>query len=162
MLWDFNSKNINMLFNSWSVAVRIMWNLPYQTHRYLIEPLAGPHAKSMIYSRYVNFLQSIAKCNKKSLHYMYELIKSDTRTITGRNIREIKHITESDDIMDIKVKEMKKTVKFKMVPENEKWRISLIKELTNVKHNKLEIRFEDGEIISENDIENILSFASTT
>ena len=57
---------------------------------------------------------------------------------------------------------MKKTVKFKMVPENEKWRISLIKELTNVKHNKLEIRFEDGEIISDNDIENILSFASTT
>ena len=161
MLWDFTSKNVNMLFNSWSVAVRIMWNLPYQTHRYLIEPLSGFHAKNMILSRFVNFVQSIPKGNKKSTHFLYELIKNDTRTITGKNINEIKRITDSDDIMHINVKEMKKSLKFKSIPDTEKWRIPLIKELTDIKQNRLEIRFQNGESLSFDDIDNLLSFAAT-
>ena len=92
---------------------------------------------------------------------MYELIKNDTRTITGKNINEIKRITDSDDIMHINVKEMKKTLKFKSIPDTEKWRIPLIKELTDIKQNRLEIRFQNGESLSFDDIDNLLSFAAT-
>ena len=65
MLWDFSSRNFNMMVNSWSISVRHMWRLPCNTHRYFIEPLGGCHAKTMIYCRFVKFIQSILKSDKK-------------------------------------------------------------------------------------------------
>ena len=42
VLWDFTSRNFNMITNSWSVSVRHMWGLPIQTHRYFILFLTRP------------------------------------------------------------------------------------------------------------------------
>ena len=56
---------------------------------------------------------------------------------------------------------MKKSLKFKSIPNSEKWRIPLIKELTDIKQNRLEIRFQNGESLSFDDIDNLLSFAAT-
>ena len=53
-----------------------------------------------------------------------------------------------------------KSIKFKESLPNDKWRIPLIKELTNVKQNRLEVRFDNGEYLSEDDIDKMLSFAS--
>ena len=50
VLWDFTSKNFQMILNSWSVSVRHMWDLSIKTHKYFIEPLGGIHAKTMLYS----------------------------------------------------------------------------------------------------------------
>ena len=58
MLWDFMGERTNQLFNSWSVAIRYMWNLPFNSHRYFIEPLGGPHAKTLLICRYFSFIQS--------------------------------------------------------------------------------------------------------
>ena len=91
---------------------------------------------------------------------MLELIKGDTRTITGKNIREVLKYTDGDDILNINAKDIMKTIKFKEIPPNEKWRIPLIKELTNVKQHRLEVRFDNGEYLSEDDIDKMLSFAS--
>ena len=89
-LWDFTSYNFNLLINSWSISVRHMWNLPRESHKFLIEPLGGTHAKVMIYSRFIKFLQNIQnKCEKKSANYLLQLIKKDTTTVTGRNLRHI-------------------------------------------------------------------------
>ena len=56
---------------------------------------------------------------------------------------------------------MKKILKFKSIPDTKKWRIPLIKELTDIKQNRLEIRFQNGESLSFDDIDNLLSFAAT-
>ena len=49
------------LKNSWLVAIRHMWELPVNSHRYLTEELGGIYAKSMLYSRFIYFLQSIRR-----------------------------------------------------------------------------------------------------
>ena len=151
-----------MLFNSWSVSVRIMWNVPYPTHRYFIEPLSGPHAKTMVYTRYVTFMKSLSKCNKPAVQYLYESIKKDTRTVTGKNIREILILMNSDSIEDINVKDMKRSMNFRPMAEKDKWRLDILKELVNVKHNKLEIDFNDGENFSFNDIDDMINFIATS
>ena len=161
-LWDLCSKNANMLFNSWSVSVRIMWNVPYPTHRYFIEPLSGPHTKTMVYTRYVSFMKSLSKCNKPAVQYLYESIKKDTRTVTGQNIREILILMNSDSIEDINVKDMKRSMNFRPMAEKDKWRLDILKELVNVKHNKLEIDFNDGENFSFNDIDDMINFIATS
>ena len=48
VLYDLASDQVGQLTSSWYVSVRKMWELPMQTHRYLIEPLSGNHAHSMI------------------------------------------------------------------------------------------------------------------
>ena len=93
---------------------------------------------------------------------MYELIKNDTRSITGKNIRQVLIETDSDNIMDIDINDIKKNMKFSQIPKTEEWRISIIKELTNVKHNNLKVNFDQGEQLNDDEIDNLISFAVTS
>ena len=56
-LWDFNSSNILKLFNSWNISIRILFYVPRNTYRYLIEPISRClHVKTLLPSRFVAFL----------------------------------------------------------------------------------------------------------
>ena len=128
VLWDLGSENVQKLINSWSVSVRHMWNLPRQASRELIEPLSGTHAKTMLYSRFVQFIQSIQKGSKSAAHFLLELIKNNKETLTGKNIDIILRETGDNDIMDINAKQLKKKLFFKELDEGSKWKIGIIKE----------------------------------
>ena len=72
LLYDLSSNACKQLVNSWSVSVRQMWNLPFNAHRYLIEPLSGHHAETMLFSRYVNFVQNcILKSTKHAVILLF-------------------------------------------------------------------------------------------
>ena len=72
--------------------------------------------------------------------YILNIIKSNTDTITGRNIKEILNRTNKNDIFSVKLAELKKQ-KFFELTQNQKWRSSLIKELTNIKMKTLQVKF---------------------
>ena len=67
-LWDIYSADVDRLYKSWNVSVRNIFNVPFTTHRYLIEPLSDcPHPKTMISGCYVKLvpvsgLQQQAQC----------------------------------------------------------------------------------------------------
>ena len=82
ILWDLTSKNVRMLENSWSVSVRHMWVLPNNSHRFFIEPLEGIHVRSMLYSRYANFLQAAQKSSKLTFLILLQIVKNDLQTRT--------------------------------------------------------------------------------
>ena len=44
VLWDLKGEKTKQLINSWSFAVREMWNLPFNAHRSFREQLGGFHA----------------------------------------------------------------------------------------------------------------------
>ena len=89
----------------------------------------------MLFTRFTKFIQSIVTGIKEAPIYLLNLIKNNTDTITGRNIREILNRTNKRDIFNVNISELKKQ-KFCELPENEKWRVNLIKELTNIKMKK--------------------------
>ena len=99
-LWNLQGDKTKQVINSWSVAVRLMWDLPLITHRRFIEPLGGPHAQAM--SNYVRFIQSIRNCNKLAVIYLLDKVRSNLETMTGSNIRHILDQVEEDDIFKIK------------------------------------------------------------
>ena len=67
-----------------------MLDLPYATHRYLIEPLTGEkHVKLVLISRYLGFMEKIASSEKKAVKMLMETSKKDVRSITGQNFRNI-------------------------------------------------------------------------
>ena len=101
-LWNLQGDKTKQVINSWSVAVRLMWDLPLNTHRRFIKPLVGPHAQAIIMSNYVRFIQSIRNCNKLAVIYLLDKVRSNLETMTGSNIRHILDQVEEDDIFKIK------------------------------------------------------------
>ena len=131
VLWDLTSKNVMMLLNSWSVSIRHMWGLPLSTHRYLIEPLGGTHAKTMIHSRFLKFIQSIKKNKKLAPYYLLEKIKDDVNTITGKNIKYVLG-NNSKDVFKTNVENFKMNQVFCQLDEKHAWRVGFVKEITSL------------------------------
>ena len=97
LLYDLTSKKTSQLVNSWSVSVRHMWRLPLNSHRYLMEPLGGKHAYSMLISRYIKFIQNmICKSDKPAVQLMFNMIRDNMSTTTGRNVRHIEDLFQCD------------------------------------------------------------------
>ena len=146
VLYDITSDSVRQLVNSWSVSVRQMWGLPMQTHRYLIEPLAGEHALTMLISRFVKFLQNIKKSPKLAAQFLLQKVLNNVNTVTGRNVRMIKDmIGHGQDILSINPTWLRKKIKFCEISEQEKWRVNFIKEITNINQMVLKLPATEDE-----------------
>ena len=160
VLWDLTSRNVNMIINSWSVSVRYMWGLPLQAHKNLIEPLGGIHAKNMIYTRFLKFVQSIKESERPAPYYLLEKIKNDANTITGKNLTHILG-NEGKDVFNIDIRKFTKNIALCHPIENNSWKVNLIKELTNLKLNLLGVQFSDGDELNRNEIQEMINYVST-
>lgn len=56
-LWDLYSESTNKLFITWNNAIRDFYNLPFATHRYILEDLVdGLHLRTCFLRRFTKFL----------------------------------------------------------------------------------------------------------
>ena len=117
--------------------------------------------KNMIYRRYIKFIHSIEKSNKKAAIYLLSRIMYDQRTITGRNVNKILTECEETDILTVNVNQFKKTFKFCELPEGFEWKIKLVKELTDKKMNILSVNFDNDNVLCPEEIEDILFHITT-
>ena len=125
-LWDISSRNFEKLEKTWNVSIRTMLSLPRNTHRYLLEPLAEtPHIIKFLWKRFVTFVGSIADGNKTVLRRVLDLVRNDTRSVTGKNLRLLKMKTENfnEKELDVHKKE------YKAIPSEEMWRVPLTRDL---------------------------------
>ena len=66
-LWDLFSAPVDSLEKTYNRSIRMIFNLPLQTHKYLIEPLSGQaHLRFILYTRFINFRQKILMSSKIS------------------------------------------------------------------------------------------------
>ena len=64
-LWNLSSEEHQKLCRSWNVAVKLLWDLPHQTHKRFVESLTNcPHLQSMLHVRYIGFIESLQKSVK--------------------------------------------------------------------------------------------------
>ena len=86
-LWDLFCDEAIKLENTWNKSVRI---LPFETHRYFVEPLSGGlHIKKILIKRFLSFIESIKKSKKIIPKMLLETIQHDVRCTTGSNLRKI-------------------------------------------------------------------------
>ena len=78
------------------------------------------------------------------VQFMLNLSKDNILSVTGKNIRKILTETGHDDIFKVKVSELKKKYKFCAILEENKWKVDVIKELTDVKQGSVYLEDEDG------------------
>ena len=116
---------------------RVMFGLDRKTHRYFIEPLRKrQHIKWALIQRFLNLTKRLKESPKTQLSMLYQVIRNDCRSTTGRNIRRVENIFHGKPFEEIRETNIRKK-EFVPVPEEEKWRIPLVKELIEVKYNQL-------------------------
>ena len=155
-IWDLFSENAIQLENSWNVSFRRTFDLPMQTHRYLVEPVSGHvHLKKLLIKRFISFLNQINKSNKFLPKSLLNCIKNDTRSTTGSNIRRILLLTKKDRIEDVTQEDIE-NIKYAEMPDEESWRVGMIKDMTDRKFGQLVV-----EGFSDEECETMLAFACT-
>ena len=150
-----------MLENSCSVSVRFMWNLPNNAHRYFVEPLGGRHARSMLFGRYISFINSAKKSPKLIVQQILQIVKDDVETITGKNIRYILTELDQQDIFLVKKGTVKNEYKFAKTQPEDEWKIPLVKELTDINQGVLFIPGDENGQFSAEELTEILEHVTT-
>ena len=106
--------------------------------------------------RFSNFTRKIQKSMKKTLIYVYKKVHRDVRSITGKNLNNVKLLCGYDDIDNFKPNCCDDLL-FHRVPPGEEWRINLIRELIDVKYDECKIENLDAE-----EIDDIIEFVCTS
>jgi hypothetical protein len=132
-LWDLFSSDSDRLYKSWNVSMRLAMNVPWTTHRYLIESISGQlHLQVMLASRLVKFLESLKTSSKLGVRFLAGISESDRRTVMGRSISRLADETGTA-AAGLSPSLIKRRMKYFMVPEEQGWRRLLLKELLNDK-----------------------------
>ena len=124
VLWHLGSQEVNRQEKSWNVAVRRLFNLPLETHCYLIEGVSEePQIRTVLARRYLSFILYIRSSKKKALRKVLKVAEYDTGSVTGKNLRNILLQTTKDDVRKLKPSDY--SVKYRDIPIHEEYRVEL-------------------------------------
>ena len=153
-LWKFGSKGLDKLESTYNRSIKIMFDLPWATHRYFMEPLTEtPHMTRILIRRYVSFIEKIQNSSKFAPKKLLEIARNDVRTTTGSNFRKIMLLAGTKTVGDFKNID----VEYHKVTKENEWRIHLLRELVEIRQGELLV---PG--FNNDDVEKILEFVCTT
>ena len=134
-----------------------MWDLPLRTHRYLLEPITEvSHVKLLLAKQFLGFLSQIRKSPKLLPIELLDAVMYDVRSTTGYNLRRLMLLLNKTSVDQISVNDFK-LIEYHPVSEEDKWKISFVKEITDVKFKQLDV---DG--FETEELEEILNFLCTS
>ena len=146
--WDLFSKEFEKLLCSWNGMVRIQFDLPRNIHRYFNEPIPNtPLLKIQLIKRFIKFSNTLDKCEKPHLRYLEHLQETDSRSIFVRNCRNICIEAGAENLVEADVS----NIVYAAIPEQERYRISLIQEALEMRQNISE------SLLSKKEIEHIIA-----
>ena len=153
-LWDIFSHEVKQFEGSYNKSIKIMFDLPLDTHRNLIEPISGTsHVKIVLQKRFLSFIDQILKSKKrlpKLMLNVINVIKDDIRSTTGKNLRGILLQTNKLNVNQLTVSDSQQ-LNYHPIDENQKWKIKVIKEVLSTRNEELTV---DG--FSSMELEEIL------
>ena len=122
-----------MLQNSWNTSFKIMFDLPFATHRYFVEPVSEKtHLRNILLKRFLGFLIQIEKSPKILPRKLLQVVKYDASSTTGSNLRNILLLTDKYRVDEVTTQDIDNLVYAEAKPEDE-WRVSLVQEIIDVK-----------------------------
>ena len=105
--------------------MRITFKVPRTTH------ISGQlHLKVMLASRLIKFLGSLKTSSKLGVRFLAGISERDMRTVMGRNVSYIATETETEAAA-LTPGLVKSTMKYFRVPDDQMWRVPLLRDLTN-------------------------------
>ena len=134
-----------------------MYELPMNTHRYFVEAVSEEtHARTLLYRRFIGFIDQIEKSMKSLPKQLLEVIKRDTRSTTGKNLRKLTLKAKMTKLEQLR-KYDENLGTYSEVSNEDKWKIEMVKEITNVQFGSLHV-----ENFSYDEIEDIKNYLCTS
>ena len=125
--------------------------------KYLIETISETrHLKFVLIDRFLGFLQQNEKSQKHIQKQLLSFIKHDVRSTTGSNLINILMLTDKHNIEDVTKDDLQK-LEYAPIDENDKWKVNIIKEITDIKFNKLIV-----EDFTTEELDDILEYVCTS
>ena len=88
--WDLFGEWTRRLLVSWNVHLKLIWQLPHETHRYFFEHLTDcRHLKILLIKRFLKFSSSIIDGEKRTCKLLFRTVAENSYSTTGKNIRNI-------------------------------------------------------------------------
>ena len=138
-LWNLFCRESEMLQNTWNTSFRIMYNLPYATHRYFVQSVSGKvHIKNILMKRFLGFIAQIERSPKKLPMKLLQLIRHDTRSTTGSNLRNIMLLLGKVTIDEIRLNDIDSFEYSSVLPDNQ-WKVDMVREIIEVRGDELKI-----------------------
>ena len=148
-LSHFYGSNLWNLFDipdiciSWNRIVRMVFNLPMCTHRYLLEPYSGfTHVLTLLTNRFMKFYNTLYFSSKNIISNLRLCQERDCRSIFGLNIQ---NICLHDDTLNIRQCQ-KYSVKYFPINDNDLWRVDILRDLINLNETSLVGNFSSDEL----------------
>ena len=134
-LWDLNGPGSQRLYATWNIMVRMTFNIPRESHRYLIQPISGQkHLKVQLLKRFKSFVKILKGSNKPHLRYLAQLQENDMRSTYGRNCRNLCSDANVNTPEEVNIE----NISYVDLPQEESWRVPFLKELLEVKAGRLQ------------------------
>ena len=120
-------------------SVKVMGDLPFFTHRCLIEPISNtPHIRYCLLKRWLTFIKNVAGSKKPLLRLLFKVCNNDCRSIAGANIHGTLQLTGKTSIYDVERSDLDHLQYFPMT-EDDKWKLEIIHQLLEEREiNKLD------------------------
>ena len=144
-LWQVNSAEHLQLNKSWNTAMKIIWDLPYATHTRFLESLSPvPHLESVLTGRYLGFLNNFLKTSNPALSLIFSSCRNNISSQTGQNIKYMLDKNKMDSLVNLVAeKNTLKKLRVYSLPEEEMWKVSVMKEIALIKKGQLDIDFDE-------------------
>ena len=158
--WEFSSSEVERFAKTWNVNIRIMFDLPRETHSWIVEELSGgKHFLSMIFSRFTKYLSVLKKNKRPAIRTLYSVSVNDVRTTTGGNVRKI--LLQSG--MDPRIVPKCKFSMWKVYVASDTWSVPLISSLLQLRSENWEVNFdvEEDATLEDPEIELMLQAVCT-
>ena len=138
-LYNLFCHETEKIYGAFNVSVRQAYQLPFNAHRYLIQPLLSrPHIKTQLCSRFVKFVQNNDNCSKPVIRLLSSLCKNDNRTTYCKNLVNIA-LECNSNMSNLSSIDVKNNMSYFPVPVDQEWRVDLLLSLLNIKSNLFNI-----------------------
>ena len=134
-LWDLDSPSAHKLYSTWNTMIRNNFDLPYGTHRYILQQFnRRKPLQEELHGRFIKFLSHIKQSRKAEVLHLYHKQKHDSRSIFGRNYKNI-CIHKTNVIHPY------------IIPDGHTWKVNVVKELLSVRSENLFVpEFDDDDL----------------
>ena len=164
VLWDLGGTAADSLFASWNSFVRMTWNLPNTTHRYLIEEVSEfSHIQAILSQRYLGFMHSLINSKKKCLSELARKMIFDQGSNSGQNINLIALSAGYTryNVMKMSPSCVANAIKYCPVPKESKWKIAFLKELMSVRDGDLRVGDDEEDGFTKEEISHLIGMVAT-
>ena len=145
VLWNLFSPGALKMESTYNRSVKVMLDLPFATHRYLVEPLTETkHIKLVLIKRFLGFMDKIEKSGKTAIKILKQEAMSDVRSVTGSNYRNIMLLLGKTNVFDVKMEDSER-LSYIMIEEMDRWKVPYIKEIIDIKAGLMEVPGFDTE-----------------